>query len=324
MRRREFIAGLGSAAAWPLAARAQRAAVPVIGFLHTGSAEQNAMLAAFRKGLSETGFIEGRNVAIEYRFAQANYARLPELAADLVRRRVAVIATQGATAALAAKAATATIPIIFSSNADPVETGLVSSLDRPGGNVTGISGMGVEIGAKRIGLLRELRPRAERFALLVDPRAVNAQPTIRNAQAAASAIGIRIEILHAGTDSEIDAAFDEIVQRRTEALLVGPFTLFNNRRTQILTLAARHALPTIYPFRDFTVAGGLMSYSPNFEDGNRITGIYTGRILKGEKPSDLPVTRATKFDLSINLQTARSLRIEMPLTLLALADEVIE
>jgi putative ABC transport system substrate-binding protein len=328
MRRREFIAALGGLAgtgASPITVRAQTAEVPVIGFLQNGTPEQNApVIAAFRRGLSQMGFVEGRNVAIEYRFAQNNFERLPDLAADLVRRRVAVIATQGGSSALAAKAATPTIPIVFTTATDPVESGLVSSFDRPGGNVTGVSDMGVEIEAKRISLLRALRPKAERFALLVNPKGLNAEPLIRVAQAAASAIGMRIEIVDATTDREIDAAFDEIVQRRTEVLLVGPFTLFGDRRAQILTLAARHALPTVYFSREFAVAGGLMSYAPNFEDEYRLAGIYTGRILKGEKPYDLPVMRSTKFELIINLQTARALRIDIPPTLLALADEVIE
>jgi putative ABC transport system substrate-binding protein len=325
MRRREFITLLGGAAAWPLAARAQQPGMPVIGYLHVGVPEPNAfMVAALREGLSESGFVEGRNVTIEPRFAQNDFRRLPELAADLVRRRVAVIATQGAAAALAAKAATTTIPIVFGTDSDPVPIGLVASLNRPGGNVTGVSSMGVEIGSKRIGIMRELRPRAARFAVLVNPGASSAEAVTKDAQATASAIGMQIDIVHASTNREIDAAFATLVQQQTDAVVVGNFTLFLNRMTQILTLAARHAVPAIYGERRFAEAGGLMSYGTSLPDLYRQIGIYTGRILKGEKPADLPVVQPTKFEFVINLQTARTLGIDVPPTLLALADEVIE
>ena len=327
LRRREFITLLGgAAAAWPLAARAQQPAMPVVGFLQTGSPEATASLVtAFRQGLSESGYVEGRNVAIDYRWAQNETARLPELAAELVRSRVAVIAAPGGIApALVAKAATTTIPIVFSTGADPVEIGLVASLNRPGGNVTGISYMNVELGAKRLGLLHELLPGAARFALLVDPNSSVTASTVADVQAAAAIIGRQIEVLAAGTNSEIDASFASRAHQRLDALLVNPMPLFYDRRVQILTLAARHAVPTIYPAREWAEAGGMMSYGSSFADQYRQTGIYTGRILKGEKPADLPVLRATKFELVINLHTAKAIGVEVPPTLLARADEVIE
>jgi putative ABC transport system substrate-binding protein len=331
MQRREFITLLGGAATMssslrPRAAHAQQRAMPVVGYLYLGSPEASALqVAAFRKGLSETGYVEGRNVAIEFRWAHNEIDRLPELAADLVRRRVAVIATPGSVAAgLAAKAATATIPIVFSGGADPVQSGLVASFNRPGGNVTGFSTMSNEIGAKRLGHLHELLPGAARFAVLVNPNGPTAELQIKDAQAAASTIGRQVEILYAGTNPEIDTAFASLVQKRADALLVSSEGFFTNRRVQLVTLAARHAVPAIYHVREFAEAGGLMSYGPSQTDQWRQIGIYAGRILKGEKPADLPVMRPTKFEFIINLQTARLLGITVPPTLLAIADEVIE
>jgi putative ABC transport system substrate-binding protein len=327
MQRRSFITLLGgAAAARPLAARAQQAPMPVVGYLSAGSPEESApLVAAFRKGLSESGYTEGRNVAIEYRWAQTDLTRLPDLVADLIRRRVSVLTTPGSTAAaLAAKSATATIPIVYSGGADPVRTGLVASLNRPGGNITGINTLAGDLGAKRLGLLHELLPRATRFALLARPDDTYFEVNVADAQAAASAIGGEIEVLGASTNREIDAAFATLVQRRVDGLVVGPGALFANRRVQLATLAARHAVPAIYAGRSNTAAGGLMSYGPNQDDQHRQVGLYVGRILKGEKPADLPVMRPTKFEFVINLQTARLLGIDIPATVLAIADEVIE
>jgi putative ABC transport system substrate-binding protein len=328
MRRRDFITLLGgaAAAAWPVAAGGQQPTMPVIGFLWPGSPERlESLVAAFRKGLSETGYVEGRNVAIEYRFAQNEFDRLPELAADLVRRGVVVLATPGTTiAAAAAKAATTTIPIVFSTAADPVQLGLVESINRPGGNVTGISYMNTELAAKRLGLLHELRPGGTRFAVLLNPDAATTASVVAQLQAAASVIGRQIEVLAARTNREIDAAFASFVQTRTDGLLVNPEPLFFNRQVQILTLATRHAVVVIYPARFWADAGGLMSYGSSFSDQFRQAGIYTGRVLRGEKPADMPILRATKFEFVINLQTAKTLGIEIPATLIARADEVIE
>jgi putative ABC transport system substrate-binding protein len=327
MRRRQFISLLGSAAAaWPLAARAQQAALPVVGFVYPSVPELSAgIVAAFRKGLNETGFVEGRNVTIEFRFGYNDIAQLPKLAADLVDRRVAVIATPGSTpSALAAKAATATIPIVFGIGPDPVEIGLVASLNRPGGNITGITSMNAELGAKRLGLLHELLPSAVRFAVLVNPNNRNAEPLSRDAQATASAIGREIEIFAAGSAREIDAAFVSLLQKRADALLVSPDPLFDSRRVQLVTLATHHRLPTIYSFGENVEIGGLASYGSSAAERDRQVGIYAGRILKGEKPADLPVIRADKFEFVINLQTARVLGLDVSPTLLALAHEVIE
>jgi putative ABC transport system substrate-binding protein len=327
MRRRQFISLLGSAAAaWPLAARAQQAALPVVGFVYPSVPELSAgIVAAFRKGLNQTGFVEGRNVTIEFRFGYNDIAQLPKLAADLVDRRVAVIATPGSTpSALAAKAATATIPIVFGIGPDPVEIGLVASLNRPGGNITGITSMNAELGAKRLGLLHELLPSAVRFAVLVNPNNRNAEPLTRDAQATASAIGREIEIFAASSAREIDAAFVSLLQKRADALLVSPDPLFDSRRVQLVTLATHHRLPTIYSFRENVEIGGLASYGSSAAERDRQVGIYAGRILKGEKPADLPVIRADKFEFVINLQTARVLGLDVSPTLLALADEVIE
>ncbi len=330
MRRREFIAFItligGAAATCPMAARAQQSAMPVIGLLLSGTAADGGLahvLAGFRAGLGETGYVEGKNMAIEYRWAQGKSEVLSELAADLARRRVTVIAAPGSVlAALAAKRATTTIPIVFSTGADPVQIGLVASLNRPGGNVTGVSFMNWELTAKRLGLLRELLPGAGRFAVLVDPQDPAAESSITDLEAAASALGVQLEILPVRSNRDVDPAFAIFEQKRADALLVSPQALLLNRRTQILTLAARHAVPAIYPAREWTTAGGLMSYGSSLADQYTQAGIYTGRILKGEK--DLPILRATKFDFVVNLQTASALRIEIPPTLLARADEVIE
>ena len=299
MKRREFISLLGgAAAAWPLAARAQQPAMPVVGFLHSASPEPNAnRVAGFRKGLGEAGYVEGQNVAIEFRWAAGQDDRLPDLVGDLIRRRVAVIATPGSTpASLAAKAATTTIPIVFAIGSDPVAMGLVASLNRPGGNVTGVSFQSVELMAKRLGMLRELAPGANRFVALVNPNTAYAEAEVKDLQTSASALGLPIEILRAGTGREIDAAFAHLVQNPGGALLVGPDAVFNNRRAQIVTLAARNALPAIYFAREFAEIGGLMSYGPNVVNAFRETGIYVGRVLKGEKPTDMPVEQPTKFE----------------------------
>jgi putative ABC transport system substrate-binding protein len=327
MRRREFISLLGGAASWPVAARAQQTTMPVVGYLYAGSAGPNANLAeAFRKGLRETGYIEGQNVTIEYRWADNVLDRLPQLAADLVRLRVTVIATPGsAAAALAAKAATAKIPIIFGIGTDAVQAGLVASLNRPGGNITGVSYMQAELAAKQIGLLHELLPEATRFAVLVNPtNPLVTGPIVTDLEAATSAIGGQIEFHPASTIRDIDTAFGRLIQKRADALLVSPGPLFGNRRVQLATLAARHALPTMYYDREFAEVGGLMSYGTSLSDQYRQTGIYTGRALKGERPADLPVLRATNFEFVINLQTAKTLGLDIPPTLLARADEVIE
>jgi putative ABC transport system substrate-binding protein len=327
MRRREFITLLGGAAAWPLTARAQQRAVPVIGFLHAGVPEAYTMtVAGFRKGLSEAGYVEGRNVAIEYRWAYSDFSRLPELANELARLRVAVIATPGGTAAaLAAEGATTTIPIVFSVGGDPIQAGLVTSLNRPGGNVTGVSSMSGELGAKRLGLLHELLPRATRFGALVNQGGGTlTSAMISDLQAAAPAIGGQIEFLGVGTNRDIDAAFASLAQKRIDALLVTNNVLFTARRVQIVTLASRHAVPVMYPERDPVDIGGLMSYASSGADRDRLTGVYAGRVLNGEKPAEMPVMRATRFEFVINLQTARTLGLEVPPTLLALADEVIE
>jgi putative ABC transport system substrate-binding protein len=327
MRRREFIAGLGvAAAAWPLAARAQQAA-PVVGFLHASSASAyTELVAAFRKGLAEAGYTDGQNVMIDYRWAEGRNERLPGLAAELVRLQVAVIVTPASTVAtLAAKAATSTIPIVFVTGTDPVKIGLVASLNRPGGNATGISDIGVELGAKRLGLLQELLPAATRFAVLVNPANPSlSDPFVTEMRKAASAIGRQMEIVSASTNSEIDTAFAALVKTKSEAFLVSPDALFLTRRVQLLTLAARHAVPAMYTRREFAESGGLMSYGSDATDQFRLTGIAAGRILKGERPAEMPVQLPTKFEFVINLQTAKTLGIQIPAALLARADEVIE
>ncbi len=325
MRRRDFIGLLGGAAAtWPFVASAQQSAMPVIGVLHSGSPEQYAnLMTAFRKGLSETGYVEGQNVAIEFRWAAGQDDRLPELAADLIRRGVAVIATPASTSAtLAAKAATKTIPVVFTTSGDPVALGLVASINRPGGNATGVIGMAVETTAKRLGLLRELVPQVARFVALVNPNSMLTEVMVKDL--GASGLGLPVEIVYAGTNLEIDVVFAQLAQTPGGALLVSPDPFFVYRRAQIVTLAARHALPVIYPVREFVEIGGLMSYGPNFANVIRQAGIYTGRILKGEKPADLPVLQPTKLELVINLQATKLLGLAVPATLLALADEVIE
>jgi putative ABC transport system substrate-binding protein len=326
MRRRALVMLLGGAAAWPLASRAQQRKMPLVGFLGTGSPDADAYrVAAFRQGLHEMGYVEGQNMGIEYRWAQNDVARLPELANELINRRVVVIATPFSTpGALAAKAATATIPIVFSMGGDPVRLGLVASLNRPGGNVTGLSYMAVQLVAKRIELLHELVPEAARIGLLVNPTNALTESLTRDALAAAAAVGLQIEVFAAETDREIDGAFASIVQRQIGALMVGPDTLFSNRRAQLAALAAHHVVPTIYPFRDHAEAGGLMSYGASVLEEFRLVGIYTGRILKGEKPADLPVMQPTKFELVINLKTAKRLGLTVPPLLLGRADEVIE
>lgn len=325
MRRREFIALIGgTAAAWPLAAGAQQTAMPVVGHLFAGSPGAS-FLPEFRKGLSEMGFVEGRNVAIENRWAEGRNDRLPELAAELVRLRVAVIFTAGgAVAAVAGKAATTTIPIVFNIGDDPVQAGLVASFNRPGGNVTGISFMNAQLTAKRLGLLHELLPAATRFAMLVDPSNPNVASVTADAQAAASTFGGQTEVFAASTNDEIDAAFASLVQKRADALLIAAGPLFVNRRAQLATLAARYAVPAIHFSREFVEAAGLMSYGSSIADTTRQAGIYVGRILNGEKPADLPVMQPSKFELVINLQTAKVLGIVIPTSLLARADEVIE
>jgi putative ABC transport system substrate-binding protein len=321
--RRDFITLLGGAAAWPLAAPAQQRPMPVVGYVYSGSPEPSTQ-AEFSKGLSEVGFVEGRNVRIESRFAHSDLARLPELAADLVRRRVAVIFATGTQAALAAKAATTAIPIVIGTGADPVETGLVANLNRPGGNVTGFTSVSMEAGPKRLGLLHELVPGAARFAVLVNPNRPAIEHDIKGMQTAASSIGRQIEVLTARTNYEIDMVFASLAQRRADGLLIAPQALFFNRRVQLATLAVKHSVPAIGTARQFTEAGLLMSYGAISMDAIRQAGIYVGRILKGEKPADLPVQQPTKFEFVINLQTAKTIGLTVPPTLLAIATEVIE
>jgi len=327
LKRREFLGVLGGAAAgWPLAARAQQPALPVVGFIRDGSSDANARnVAAFRKGLNETGYVEGQNVTVEYYWLEGQYDRLPALMADLVRRQVAVIAAPGTGLALAAKAATATIPIVFSVGDDPVRLGLVASLARPGGNATGINFFVNEVTAKRLRLLHDLLPKAVRIAVLLNPaNATVAESTLREAQKAAPTIGLQIQILNASTIAEIDAAFATLARERPDALLVAGDAFLTSRRVQIATLTARDRIPTAYAIRDPVVAGGLMSYGTDIADAFQQAGIYTGKILKGTKPADLPVLQSTKFEFVINLQTARALGIEVPPGVLSIADEVIE
>ena len=325
--RREFITLLGGAAAtWPLAARAQQPAMPVIGFLHGTSPETNMdRLRGFHRGLKDTGYVEGENVTIVYRWAENRIDRLPELAADLVRRQVAVIAAVGGPAAvLAAKGATTTIPIVFNINEDPVRLGFVASLSRPGGNLTGINFLSGELVAKRLELLRELVRAVSRLAVLVNPSTGNAETIVKDLETAARAIGAQTQVFNASSGREIDTAFAALVSERPDALFVGPDPFFLSRRVQLVNLASRHAMPATYSTRDFAEAGGLMSYGTNLTDIYRQAGVYTGRILKGAKPVDLPVLQATKFELVINAQTARMLGLTVPDKLVALADEVIE
>jgi len=327
MNRRALITLLGGVAAWPLAARAQQPAMPVIGFLHPASPESYAdQLRAFRQGLKEAGFVEGENVVIEYRWAEGQNDRLPALADELVRRRVAVIAAAGGpNSTLAAQAATTTVPIVFVTGQDPVRLGLVTSLARPGGNLTGINFFTVELAAKRLELLRELLPGAMRIAVFVDPAtASTTESTLRDVEAAARVMRLQIQVLKIGTSREIEAAFTSFVDERPDALFVGISTFFTARRVQLAQLAARHAVPAIYPDRLHAEVGGLISYGASLTDAYRQVGIYTGRILKGAKPADVPVVQSSKFELVINHPTARMLGLTVPPSLLARADEVIE
>jgi putative tryptophan/tyrosine transport system substrate-binding protein len=327
VRRREFITLLGAAVAWPLAARAQQPTMPVIGFLNGQTAAGYAHLVdAFRQGLAEYGYVEGQNLAIEFRWAEGQYDRLPALATELVRRQVAVIVAGGSpVAAVAAKAATSTIPIVFSIGGDPVQFGLVASLNRPGGNVTGVTNLNTETVAKRVEILREVVPTAAVIALLVNPTNLQqAEAETRDVQPAARSLAFQLQILKASTEREIDTAFVNLVQQRVGALLVSADAFMLNHRDQIVALAARHAVPAIHPYREYSASGGLMSYATSLPGMYRQVGIYTGRILKGARPTDLPVLQPTKFEFVINLKTAKALGLEVPAKLLALADEVIE
>jgi putative ABC transport system substrate-binding protein len=324
MNRRDFIALLGGAAAWPLAARAQQQPIPVIGLLRSSPASGSMhLVAAFHRGLEEAGFVEGQNVTIEYRWADGHLERLPALAADLIRRPVAVIVANQA-AAQAAKAATAAVPIVFTTGADPVRIGLVESLSRPGRNVTGVVFTVGDLTAKRLGLLHELVPNSFVLAVLLDPNAPASEEAVQGVEEARRTIGRRIEIVKAVAEHELDAAFGTIVQARAGALLVGGGPLFLGQRRRLVDLAARHGLPASYVTREYPEAGGLMSYGPSLTEAYRKAGVYAARILKGARPADLPVEQATKFDLIINLQTAKALGLTVPPSLLALADEVIE
>jgi putative tryptophan/tyrosine transport system substrate-binding protein len=323
MRRREFITLVGGAAAWPFSARAQQAAMPVVGYLSVGTPPAH-LLAVFKQGLAEAGFVEGRNVAIETPSADGHYDRLPALAADLVHRQVAVIVAITANPALAAKEATATIPIVFNVPEDPVELGLVASLARPGGNATGVSFLFSDLVAKQLGLLRELLPRAARIGLLVNPQNANVDTLTKNATAAAASTGTEIIVFRASDAGAIEDAFATLTRQRADALIVGADGYFFRRRVQLAILAARHGLPAVFTTREYAEVGGLMSYGTSLPEAFRMTGLYTARILKGAKPADLPVVQSTKFDFVINIPTARALGLTVPPSLLATADEVIE
>jgi putative ABC transport system substrate-binding protein len=326
MRRREFIAGLGATVAWPLAAGAQQRAVPVVGYLSPQSADYDYEYAIipFFQSLKEAGYVEGQNVAVEYRYAENQFDRLPALAADLVRRRVAVIVANGFTAALAAKAATMTTPIVFATGADPIELGLVASLNRPGANVTGSAALEAELAPKRLQLLRGLLPDAAQFSFLRDPAAPPTQSVVADLQAAARTLGLQLVFVNARTDSDLETAFARFSQQRVGAVLVGNSSSYHRRMKQLVELAARHALPAIFPCREYALAGGLMSYGSSLGYLFHQAGIYAGRILKGEKPADLPVEQATRLELTLNLKTAKALGLTIPETLLATADEVIQ
>jgi putative ABC transport system substrate-binding protein len=324
--RRELLTSLGGAAAtWPLAARAQQGTMPVIGFLSAGAREPlRQQIAAFLEGLKEIGYVEGQNVAVEYRFAEGQFDRFPALASDLVRRQVAVLFVASNAGAHAAKQATRTIPIVFSVGDDPVVSGLVPRLNRPGGNLTGVYQISDGLEAKRLGLLHEMVPKATIIAVLINPNYAGAEDQLREVQEAAARLGVQLVIVRANVESDFDAAFSTLVQQRATALLVCASPFFNIRRQQLIVLAARRALPAIYEWREFAAAGGLMSYGTVISDSYRQAGVYTGRILKGAKPADLPVVQSTRFELVINLSTAKALGIEVPPTLSARADEVIE
>jgi putative tryptophan/tyrosine transport system substrate-binding protein len=330
MRRRDFIAGLGAAAAppamWPLAARAQQPVMPVIGYLSSESLDSRSELqAAFHRGLGDTGYVEGRNVAIEYRWAQSHYDRLPALAVELVRRQVTVIIADGTAAALATKAATSTIPIVFNIGSDPVKWGLVASFNRPGANVTGVSVLFNALEAKKLELLHDMLPKAPVIAMLVNPTNPNAEPDTKDAQVAARLLGLRLLVLNASDQGGIEAAFATLMQQQVSALMLGADLFFVTARNQIVALAARHRVAAIYHRREFTAAGGLMSYGPNSIDSTRQVGVYAGRILKGEKPGELPVMQPTKFELVVNLKAAKAIGLTIPESFLNLrADEVIE
>jgi putative ABC transport system substrate-binding protein len=324
VRRREFVTLLGSAAVWPVTARAQQSPLPVIGFLNAASPDSYAHLVrAFHQGLRDVGYVEGQNVAIEYRWAEGQYDRLPAMAADLVRRQVTLIAANSA-AAVAAKAVTSTVPIVFDTGFDPIELGLVASLNRPGGNLTGVSNLNVELGPKRLELARELVPSATIIALLVNPTNPNAKSLLTDHQAAARTFGLELHVLSASNERDFDAVFADLIRLRASTLVIGADTFFISRSKQLAALALHHAVPAIFQYREFAAAGGLMSYGGSLADAYRQVGVYAGRILKGEKPADLPVQQSTKAELIINLKTAKALGIIVPPTLLARADEVIE
>src|SRR5262245_50835574 len=325
MRRRDFISLLGGAAAWPLTARAQRASIPVIGFLSSSAlADRARYLPAIRQGLRESGYVEGQNVAVEYRGAEDQYDRLPDLAADLIRRPVTVIAAHDTPSSIVAKAATATIPIVFVSGNNPVEFGLVTSLNRPGGNLTGVTTLNVEVGAKRLQLMHQVVPTAKRIAALINPSDPTAAILSRDLHAAARTLGLELDVVQASNDRDFEDVFAALRHRRSTALVIGGDPYFNSRSELLARLALAHALPAIYQYRAFAAAGGLLSYGSSFIESHRLAGTYTGRVLKGEKPTDLPVQQATKIELFINLKTAKALGLDVPATLIARADEVIE
>lgn len=326
MRRREFLTSLGAATTWAFAARAQQAAPPVVGFLNSISpGEAGDLVNAFRDGLRETGFVEGQTVVIEYRWAEGHYERLPALATELVRTRVAAIAATGGTVSgLAAKAATTTIPIVFTTGDDPVQAGLVASMNRPTGNLTGVVTLANQLGAKRLELLHQVVPKAETVAVLLNPTSSSTEAQLSDLQKAATTIGLRLSVLSASTEHDIDQAFAMLAQRHADALILGVDPFFNGRRDQLVALAAKNAIPTIYFFRGFAAAGGLISYAPSLVNGYRQAGVYIGKVLNGVKPSDLPVIQPTKFELVLNRKTAKELNLTFPPQLLAVADEVIE
>jgi len=326
MRRREVITLIGGAASWPIAARAQQAAMPVIGFMHTASADQfTHLVSAFRTGLKEVGYIEGQNVVIEYRWAEGQYDRLPKFAADLVARQVSVLAaTGGDLSGRAAKATNTTIPIVFEVGGDPVQLGLVASLNRPGGNLTGTTLLSAELAPKRLELLHDLVPKAINVALLVNPTSPDADAQAKELQAVAPAVGMQVQVFQAGNDSDLDDAFAAMAERNANALVLQADPFFTNRRDRLVSLANRHAIPAMYPFREFATAGGLMTYGADIAEVFRETGVYTGRILRGQSPADLPVLQPTKFDLVLNLKAAKALGITVPLTLQMTANDVIE